>query len=131
MVVEDTRTLALQAEALLRSINSFLTIDVTIVETLTEAFAIVEDFDVIVLDLNLPDSEGFDTLRSMRKRTRKPIILHTTEELDTRTRLALAVQGIRAHHKGDPGLPETMIDFIGSTVPRVRVKRRVLKAQKG
>ena len=69
LIVEDDRIDSVMLQKMLA--KSLLPIsNVQAVETLNDAFELLnnEDFDVILLDLNLPDSVGIDTLVEINKR---------------------------------------------------------------
>ena len=79
LLVEDDRSIAESVvEGLLA--NAFV---VTHVSTGGEALA-AADHDLILLDLGLPDMDGRDVCRQLRKRTKAPIIMLTAraEEFD-------------------------------------------------
>lgn len=76
LVVEDNRKLAaIIAKLLAENLYS-----VDTVETVDEAHAAVElvDYDVILLDLTLPDGDGGEILRSLRRAGRATRILVAT-----------------------------------------------------
>lgn len=43
----------------------------------------VEDMDLIILDINLPDGNGFDFLKELRTRSDVPVIILTANDLET------------------------------------------------
>jgi two-component system, cell cycle sensor histidine kinase and response regulator CckA len=67
LLVEDSRTDVLLAEYSLSAGNFHIRNG----QRLAEALKLleVEQFDVVLLDLGLPDSQGLDTLRTLRKKT--------------------------------------------------------------
>lgn len=80
LVVEDNRKLAaIIAKLLAENLYS-----VDTVETVDEAHAAVElvDYDVILLDLTLPDGDGGEILRSLRRAGRATRILVATARAD-------------------------------------------------
>jgi len=75
--VEDTELDAWAARDILREVPG-AEAEITRADTLAEALELlaVTDFDVVVLDLNLPDSEGLDTLRRVRaERSDLPLVV--------------------------------------------------------
>ena len=81
LIVEDDRALgegirlALQAPEL----------QLRLCHTLTEAGALVarQPFDLLILDINLPDGNGLDFLRALRQEHAVPVILLTANDLET------------------------------------------------
>lgn len=43
----------------------------------------VDDMDLIILDINLPDGNGFEFLKALRKRSDVPVIILTANDLET------------------------------------------------
>ena len=43
----------------------------------------LEDVDLIILDINLPDGNGFDFLRELRRTSQVPVIILTANDLET------------------------------------------------
>lgn len=43
----------------------------------------VEDMDLVILDINLPDGNGFDFLKELRSRSDVPVIILTANDLET------------------------------------------------
>lgn len=79
LLVEDSRAQLMAVSALLRNEN----FQISSATSLREALACLEysAFDVILLDLSLPDSEGIATLRAMRQKAKTtPIIVLTSTD---------------------------------------------------
>lgn len=75
LLIEDTRADVLRFRHSVATGMPDATIDV--VSTLEAGKRAVNGHDIVVLDLHLPDSMGIETLREMRKHTRKPLIVYT------------------------------------------------------
>ncbi len=91
LVVEDNQRLAgLMAKLLVENLYS-----VDTVETVDEARAAVElvDYDLILLDLSLPDGDGADILRSLRRAGRMTRILVSTARADVVQRVEMLNDG--------------------------------------
>ena len=60
-------------------------INVTLCRTLSEGRQALEQaaFDLLILDLNLPDGSGLDLLREVRQTSAVPIILLTANDMET------------------------------------------------
>lgn len=60
------------------------TIKITVCRTLSEAQGIVnkEHFDLLILDVNLPDGSGLTFLQELRKTSQLPIILLTANDME-------------------------------------------------
>ena len=58
---------------------------VTVCRTLAEGRRTLEDgaFDLLILDVNLPDGNGLDSLRTLRRDHPAPVILLTANDLET------------------------------------------------
>ena len=58
---------------------------VTVCRTLAEGRRALEDgaFDLLILDVNLPDGNGLDFLRTLRREHAVPVILLTANDLET------------------------------------------------
>jgi two-component system OmpR family response regulator len=76
LVAEDNRTLADGLAAVLRA--SGYAVDVVHDGVSAEAAATSTDFDLVVLDLNLPEMDGLDVLRSLRARRISSAVLILT-----------------------------------------------------
>lgn len=76
LIVEDNPVDALLLRDALHEAARF---SVTVVQTLAEAVVCVkaDGFDLVLLDLNLPDSTGVRSLVSLHKETKVPIIVVT------------------------------------------------------
>lgn len=60
-------------------------VDVTLCRTLADGRQALEQaiFDLIILDINLPDGSGLDFLREIRQTSAVPVILLTANDLET------------------------------------------------
>ncbi|MBR3772214.1 MAG: response regulator [Clostridium sp.] len=76
VIVEDDKTLSNGVAIALKS-NEYTIVQV---HTLLEARKLfIEDLDLVILDINLPDGNGLDFLREVREQSTLPIILLTLE----------------------------------------------------
>jgi two-component system cell cycle response regulator len=102
LIVEDDRTQSLILKAQLQDSSRNIIrrpgdngFEVRCVSTLAEVEAVLDEFDpeVILLDLNLPDSDGLDTLTKVRKAAPAvPTVVLTGQE-DEETAIAAISQG--------------------------------------
>jgi len=76
LVAEDNRTLADGLVAVLRA--SGYAVDVVHDGVSAEAVATSTEFDLVILDLNLPEMDGLDVLRSLRARRSSAAVLILT-----------------------------------------------------
>jgi two-component system OmpR family response regulator len=76
LVAEDNKTLAEGLAAVLRA--SGYAVDVVNDGISAEAVAASTDFDLVILDLNLPQMDGLDVLRSLRARRSSSAVLILT-----------------------------------------------------
>ncbi len=76
LVVEDNQVLSEGLSALLR--GSGYAVDVVSDGNSADAAIAAENFDLVILDLNLPEKDGIDVLRSMRARQDKAAVLILT-----------------------------------------------------
>ncbi|MBS0518180.1 MAG: response regulator transcription factor [Proteobacteria bacterium] len=91
LVVEDNKKLAaLMAKLLVEDLHS-----VDTVETVDGAHAAlgVVDYDLVLLDLSLPDGDGAEILRSLRRASRMTRILVSTARADVVQRVELLNDG--------------------------------------
>jgi len=91
LLVEDNPGDAKLVQTLVRDIRPPAPA-VTVAETLAQAMTIVELFDLVLLDLGLPDSQGLDTFTTLHARFPQVPILILTGSTDEDLGMA-AVQG--------------------------------------
>lgn len=101
LVVEDNETDAMVMEAAIRH-GDRGAVDILRAATLARALRIVRSSDVhlVLLDLNLPDSGGLDTLKRMREAADCPIIVITVEDRPGLDEDALRNGAFEILHKG-------------------------------
>ncbi|SKA32455.1 two-component system, OmpR family, response regulator TctD [Enhydrobacter aerosaccus] len=91
LVVEDNQKLAgLMAKRLVENLYS-----VDVVETVDDARAAVQlvDYDLILLDLSLPDGDGVEILRSLRRSGRTTRVFVSTARADVVQRIEMLDEG--------------------------------------
>ncbi|MDN3712684.1 response regulator [Paracoccus cavernae] len=76
LLVEDNLALADGLAALLR--QSGYAVDMVHDGASAEALAAAESFDLVILDLNLPQMDGLDVLRAMRSRKNAAAVMILT-----------------------------------------------------
>lgn len=76
LLVEDNESLAEGLSALLRQTG--YAVDVVHDGASAEALAMAESFDLVILDLNLPQMDGLDVLRAMRGRRNAAAVMILT-----------------------------------------------------
>jgi len=76
LLVEDNQALAEGLSAILRS--SGYAVDAVADGASAEAVAAAETYDLVILDLNLPEMDGLDVLRAMRARANKAAVMILT-----------------------------------------------------
>lgn len=91
LLVEDDTSLIDGLEYTLVK-NSF---DVRVAQTVQEALALFDQdtFDLLLLDLTLPDGTGFDICRSVRRHSEVPIIFLTASDEDVNVVMGLDIGG--------------------------------------
>lgn len=82
LIVEDNKELAIELKEFLSNSGYVCKIANTCEDALDEANS--NDYDIMLLDLGLPDGSGFDVLKSMRKKQSKiaVIVITARGELD-------------------------------------------------
>ena len=80
LILEDDNTLGQGIRLALQSPD----IEVTLCSTMAEGQARLESarFDLLLLDINLPDGSGIDLLRSIRQASSVPVILLTANDME-------------------------------------------------
>lgn len=105
LIVEDNVTDAMIAEAGVQKAAGGRS---TVLRTdhVARGLALIESQDVhlVLLDLNLPDSKGMDTLRRVRAATSSPIIVITSEDAPGLDEEALQEGAFEILHKGQVGV---------------------------
>jgi DNA-binding response OmpR family regulator len=76
LLVEDNQALAEGLSTILRS--SGYAVDAVADGASAEAVAAAEAYDLVILDLNLPEMDGLDVLRAMRARANKAAVMILT-----------------------------------------------------
>jgi len=91
LLVEDDLSLIVGLEFSLQK-NGFL---VEIARTVKEAFSRIEDskYDLLILDLTLPDGSGFDICRKIRQSSAVPIIFLTASDEEVNIVMGLDIGG--------------------------------------
>jgi CheY-like chemotaxis protein len=115
LVVDDEPGVQPFFEQILSSVGY----DVTLVRTSRQALAQVRsrEFDVAVVDLSLPDEDGFDVIRQMRSASRELKILAISGFMVGEVpRQALAVGATDTLLK--PTLPETLLQAVYQLIER-------------
>ncbi len=93
LLVEDSRVARLMVKGALESVKSDR-FELTSVDRLDQAIDILnrQKFDIVLLDLTLPDSSGLETCQRLRQKTRHvPIIVLTSNEDE-----AFALQALKS-----------------------------------
>ena len=80
LLIEDDRTLGSGIRLALQNTS----LQITLCYTLTEGRIVLdrESFDLLILDINLPDGSGLDLLNEVRKTSAVPIILLTANDME-------------------------------------------------
>ncbi len=76
LLVEDNQALAEGLSTILR--GSGYAVDAVTDGASAEAVAAAETYDLVILDLNLPEMDGLDVLRAMRARANKAAVMILT-----------------------------------------------------
>lgn len=80
LLIEDDRTLGSGIRLALQNAS----LQITLCHTLAEGWNVLdrECFDLLILDINLPDGSGLDLLNEVRKISTVPIILLTANDME-------------------------------------------------
>ena len=81
LIVEDDRALGEGIRLALQAPELQIQLCPTLAET--GALAARQPFDLLILDINLPDGSGLDFLRAFRREHAAPVILLTANDLET------------------------------------------------
>lgn len=127
LIVEDN---SISGELLARMINSG-SAGIELVGTLKDAFAHLDgaDFDVVLLDLNLPDSGGIDTLKSLHGRyPHVPVLVVTGayEEALGLVALSAGAQDYLVKGKYDAYILNKSVDY---TIERKKTEEELGRAR--
>ncbi len=87
-----------------------------------------DEVHLVLLDLNLPDSKGLDTLRRVRVATRAPLIIVTSEESPGLDEAALEEGAFEILHKGHIGV-EAIARLLRLAEGQRRTQRRLEAAE--
>jgi len=112
LLVEDNDIDAMVAQAAVEKAALGPT-EVVRADTLAKGLGCIRaaDFDLVLLDLNLPDSQGVETLERMRLATPRPIIVITAEHRPGLDEEALAHGAFEILHKGHLG-PDAIVRLL-------------------
>ena len=79
LIVEDDKTLCEGIAIALKDSE----INIIQSETIEEAKRNIENIDLIILDINLPDGNGLSFLKEIRNNSRLPVIMLTANDMET------------------------------------------------
>jgi DNA-binding response OmpR family regulator len=105
MIVEDHSAFAQALELVLGQVDGT---EVALARTLEEGRALIRDsgpFDVVVLDLTLPDGEGTDLIAELRQRRPEPLVVAVLSARNDVDEAASKAGADAAIHKDTP-LPD-------------------------
>ena len=123
LLVEDERTQARRVQAMVARLG----VDITMVvaTSLAEARGMQDGrFDAVLLDLTLPDSEGEDTLRAMRRAMPDVPLVVLTADDDPELALSLLSQGAQDFLVKGEVDGKTLLRSLRYAVERLGSKRR-------
>lgn len=87
-----------------------------LVETAAEALALASEYDLVLLDVQLPDGNGLDVLRKLRERSTRPaVVIVTGYGAET-----IAVEALRLGADDYVSKDAGFIDLLPTVVERVR-----------
>lgn len=80
----------------------------------------IENMDLVILDINLPDGNGFDFLKELRTRSDVPVIILTANDLETDEVMGLNL-----------GADDYVTKPFSLMVLRARIEKLLLKGKRG
>ncbi len=116
LIVEDEREMAELIGLYLEREGA----DITICETGEEALKVLPsgNFDVMILDINLPGIDGFELLQSVRKNSGIPVIIVSAREADEDIIMGLGIGADEFVVK--PFSPKVLVARVRALLRRVR-----------
>lgn len=103
-------------------------IKLTQVKSLTEAFTLIDQqhFDLILSDLNLPDSAGVDTVIKLKKATDTPVAVLTISK-DEKLAIQCINAGAQDYLEKDVLSESSLIRLVRYSIERRRAKNELKK----
>lgn len=103
-------------------------IKLTQVKSLTEAFTLIDQqhFDLILSDLNLPDSAGVDTVIKLKKATDTPVAVLTISK-DEKLAIQCINAGAQDYLEKDVLSESSLIRLVRYSIERRRAEERTQK----
>lgn len=133
LLVEDNPGDARLTQEYLREGAYGLTTEVHWVKTLTGAIAALENpespFDIILLDLSLPDSSGLDTFTTVHAKARHVAIIVLSGQSDTELAVQMVKQGAQDHLSKNSLEPELIARAIRYAIQRKAVIEQLRDTQ--
>ncbi len=128
LVVEDDREQREIVEAYLA--RPGFSFQMTIVERLDAALAAPHPFDAILLDLNLPDCVGLETLDRMRAHTQAPIVVLTglVDGIDTDLTRQVLTRGAADYIPKDSHAGKVLARTLFHAIERHRLMQQIAQA---
>lgn len=132
LIVEDSIACMALMQALLS--KAPIPVDrVAAAVSLTQAFELLDsiDFDVVLLDLNLPDSKGFDTVLKLTRKYPSIAVVVVTAEHDGDTGLNVVAAGAQEYLvKGKNCTTETVTKSVYYAIERKRTQEMLDRKQR-